>query len=111
MIHLTVTIPDKYAPYSMHISLPYDYLMPSPSPQVSYRGRGLTSEDIQGIASFFENVSELDLSENKMDVLPRGVPADVEALNLSKNRFKNLVGFDQLRGLCMLRLYRNQLER
>lgn len=106
MIYLMVAILDKYAP--QHISFPLGNIMRS---QVSYRGRGFTSEDIQSIATFFQNVNELDLSENKLDILPRGVPSVVEALNLSKNRFKNLVGFDQMRGLCMLRLYKNQLER
>lgn len=78
---------------------------------MSFRSKGLTADDIQSIATFLENAFELDLSENKIEYLPRGVPNSLQALNMSKNRFHSLIGFDQITSLRMLKLFGNKIER
>jgi hypothetical protein len=79
--------------------------------QVSYRSKGLTADDVQSITTFFTTAVELDLSDNKIEYLPRGLPGNILAINLSKNKFHSLIGFDQVRSLRMLKLYGNNIER
>jgi hypothetical protein len=79
--------------------------------QVSYRSKGLTADDVQSIITFFTTAVELDLSDNKIEYLPRGLPINILAINLSKNKFHSLIGFDQVRFLRMLKLYGNNIER
>jgi len=79
--------------------------------EVSFRSKGLTSDDLQSIATFFSKATELDLSDNKIEFLPRGVSCNLSALNLSKNCFQSFVGFDQIRNIRLLKLYGNKIER
>jgi hypothetical protein len=103
-IEISMKIRDMYLDYEFSVDI-IDQI------QVSYRSKGLTADDVQSIVTFFTSVIELDLSDNKIECLPRGIPMNVLALNLSKNRFHSLIGFDQVRSLRMLKLFGNKIER
>jgi hypothetical protein len=103
-ISMTMKIRDMYLDYELSVDI-IDQI------QVSYRSKGLTADDVQSIVTFFTAAIELDLSDNKIESLPRGIPTNVLALNLSKNRFHSLIGFDQVRSLRMLKLFGNKIER
>jgi hypothetical protein len=79
--------------------------------QLSFRSKGLTADDIQGISSLLANTKELDLSDNDIDKLSRGFPMSLIALDLSSNRLPSLAGFENLRNIRMLRLQHNKITR
>lgn len=79
--------------------------------QLSFRSKGLTADDIHGIASLLANAKELDLSDNAIDKLSRGFPMSLQALDLSTNKFTNLAGFENLRNIRMLILQHNKITR
>mmetsp|Transcript_27029 Transcript_27029/g.50529 ORF Transcript_27029/g.50529 Transcript_27029/m.50529 type:complete len:893 (-) Transcript_27029:266-2944(-) len=77
--------------------------------ELSFRSKGLTADDIQGISSLLAHAKELDLSDNCIDKLSRGFPLSLIALDLSNNRLPSLAGFENLRNIRMLRLQHNKI--
>jgi hypothetical protein len=79
--------------------------------EISFSGKGLSSEDVSCIITLFGSAKEINLSTNKMDCVPMGLPSQLLALNLAHNKFRSLVGFEQLKCLRLLKLQNNSITR
>lgn len=79
--------------------------------EISLSNCNLRSENILTRVANMLNLKALDLSYNKIDCLPRGLPSSLIAINLSYNRINNVLDFSTHCKLIELHLSNNQIVR
>ena len=79
--------------------------------EISLRFRNLSVEKVKARVELFLHLTALDLSHNRIDEFPRGLPYTVIALNLSHNLIKSLSTFKTYCSLIELQLRDNDISR
>ena len=79
--------------------------------EATFRHQFLTTDKAEILLAQLNNLQALNLSQNKLDSLPRGIPSCLIALDLSFNLFSTFPSSDRISNLIELKLSNNNIER
>jgi Leucine-rich repeat (LRR) protein len=79
--------------------------------EATFRHQFLTTDKVEVLLAQLHNLKALNLSQNKMNMLPRGIPSSLIALDLSYNLFATFPSSEKLHNLIELKLSNNSIER
>lgn len=79
--------------------------------EATFRHQFLTTDKVEVLLAQLHNLKALNLSQNKMNMLPRGIPSSLIALDLSYNLFATFPSSEKLHNLMELKLSNNSIER
>lgn len=79
--------------------------------EATFRHQFLTTDKVEVLLVQLNNLKALNLSQNKMNILPRGLPSTLIALDLSYNLFATFPLNEKLHNLIELKLSNNSIER
>jgi len=78
--------------------------------EATFRHQYLTTDKAEILLAQLHNLKALNLSQNKIDALPRGIPLSLIALDLSFNSFSTFPISERLHNLIELKLSNNNIE-
>lgn len=79
--------------------------------EATFRHQFLTTDKAEILLAQLHNLQALNLSQNKLDALPRGIPSCLIALDLSFNFFTSFPSSDRISNLIELKISNNNIER
>lgn len=79
--------------------------------EVALQYKNLTGDSIIGILLEFPNLTALDLSNNRIETIPRALPSNIIGLNLSNNELARLEGISNCSHIIELKLCSNGIDR
>lgn len=77
---------------------------------VTFRNQNLTTEKAEVIIAQLRDLVAIDLSHNRMNALPRGIPYSLIALDLSFNKFRSFQTTHRLSNLVELKITNNFID-
>ena len=88
-----------------------DHTTMSSIKEATFRHQFLTTDKAEILLAQLNNLQALNLSQNKLDSLPRGIPSCLIALDMSFNFFTSFPPSDRISNLIELKLSNNNIER
>ena len=79
--------------------------------EATFRQQCLTTEKAEILLAQLNNLKALNLSHNKLDMLPRGLPSTLIALDLSYNMFTSFPRSERIHNLIELKISNNSIVR
>jgi Leucine-rich repeat (LRR) protein len=79
--------------------------------EATFRHQCLTTDKAEILLAQLYNLKALNLSQNKMEAVPRGIPSSLIALDMSFNLFTSFPTSERLSYLIELKLANNTIER
>ena len=77
--------------------------------EISFSNKKLIAEAVPRTLHGYPNLHTVDLSRNKINTVPKGIPSKVIALDLSHNLFTTITGMNRVSQLIEIRLTHNKL--
>ena len=78
--------------------------------EATFRNQYLTAEKAEVLVSQLSDLVALNLSNNRIDKWPRGIPHSLIALDLSFNAFKTFPSSTRLKNLIELKISNNEID-
>ena len=110
---VTYTIPTDFGTClkaECHFSIAFVTRMSSIK-EATFRQQCLTTEKAEILLAQLNNLKALNLSHNKLDMLPRGIPSTLIALDLSYNMFTSFPRSERIHNLIELKISNNSIVR